>query len=183
MSMTFELGKLVIGAILLSALVVFLSKTAALFPFYMTIVVETFNVANIAAADNYVKQPLYDASLQGLRDRPIFNQRDPSLVTIQVLTSDGRNAVGNADEYAYQSVSPANKPYRQRGETIQVRISAVYPFEFTMWGRPVGFDVPVSFSITTTGLKYYKDLPLANPYTDGAIGDIHYFDYLLDEPW
>ena len=180
-----SIGKMVIGAIIVSVLVVFLSKIAALFPFYMTIVVETFNLSNIAAADNYVKQPYYDATLQGLRERPLFNQ-DPDSVVVAVrqLNSDGtvgREAVGSANEYDYEWEPDDTKPYRQRGEPLQITISAMYPFEFTLWGRDVGFDVPISFSLTTIGLKYYKDLPLANPYENDDIDDIGYYDYLHDE--
>ena len=174
------IGKMVIWAIIVSALVVFLSKAAALFPFYMTMVVETFNLANIAAADNYVKQPYYDASLEGLQERALFNQ-NPDDVVITVRNSAGREAIGSANEYDHEADAPMNKPYRQRGEPLEITVAAVYPFEFTMWGQPAGFDVPVSFSITTIGLKYYKDLPLDNPYTDFDISDVSYYDYLYDD--
>jgi len=171
-------GKLALKAIIISALVVFLSKVAALFPFYMTIVVESFNLANAAAADNYIKQPSYDAALAALCERPLFN-RNPGSVTIEVQNADGGRAVGSDNEYDYDGL--ADKPYRQRGRPLQVTVSALYPFEFTLWGRPVGFDVPVSFSLTVIGLKYYKDLPMDNPYTDGELADITYYDYLFDE--
>ena len=175
---------MVIGAILVSILVVFLSQVAALFPFYMTIVVETFNLSNIAAADNYVKQPFYDASLEGLQERPLFNQ-NPERVEIEVLNSAGRRAIGSADEFHYESADPMNKPYMQRGEELTVTVTALFPFEFSMWGQPVGVDVPISFSLTVAGLKYYKDLPISGLYSDGDIDDISYFfdDYDYGEDY
>ena len=175
------IAKIVLKAVIISALIIFLTKLSALFPFYMTIVVETFNLANIAAADNYVKEPYFDAALQGLQERPLFNLR-PDDVKITIFNEDGRRAVGSADEYDYLEAEDRDKPYMQRGKTVQIRIEAWYPFEFTMWGRPVGFDVPISFSLDTIGLKYYKDLPLDDdPYTDEDLDDITYFDDLWDE--
>lgn len=161
-----SLGRTAIGAILVSVIIVFLSKLAALFPFYMTMVTETFNLANIAAADNYIKFQYYDASINdvtGLRSRPLFNQ-NPWQVEIEVLNEDRESALGNDSEFYYIGEDDYNKPYRQRGKPITIIIRALYPFQFELWGRPVGFDVPVSFSLTTIGLKYYKDLPMDDPY-------------------
>jgi hypothetical protein len=51
-----------------------------------------------------------------------------------------------------------NKPYRQRGEPLTVEIKAVYPFSITLWGKKLEREIPVQFSMSTTGLKHYKDL-------------------------
>ena len=179
------IGKIVIGAILASVLIVFLSRLAALFPFYMTIVVETFNLANIAAADNYIKEPYLEAAEQGLQERPLFNQ-NPDEVRVEIWQIDDnggriREAVGSANEFDYEFDPSYAKPYRQRGAPLQITITAVYPMQFTLWGQEVGFDVPITFSLNTIGLKYYKDLPLDNPYEDDDFDDIDYFDYLYDE--
>ena len=167
------IGKMIIGAIITSVLVVFLSKVAALFPFYMTIVVETFNLANIAAADNYVKEPYYEETLDSLKKKPLFNQK-PDSIKIEILNADGEKALGNANEYYY--IDKDLKPYKQQGNPVKIIISAKYPFEFKLWGRTLDFDVPVSFNITAIGLKYYKDLELADPYNVGDIDDISYYE-------
>ena len=196
------LGKMVIGAILLSVLIMFLSSIAMLFPFYMTIVTETFNLANIAAADNYVKELYYDESLEGLRELPLFNDASTGDAEIFVFNADGialldldvsnrpiRDkasslrysegwAVGSNSEFDYNNIDGAfGKPYRQQGSKLRIIVTAEYPFEFTIWGQPVGFNVPVSFSLTTNGLKYYKDLPMDDPYdTADTLDDIIYYD-------
>ncbi len=193
---------MVIGAVLLSALIMFLSRTAALFPFYMTIVTETYNLANIASADNYIKEQYYEDALEDLRDRPLFNNAYTQDAEIYVLNEEGIEllemagssgtikerldsinfgdgwAVGSNDEYDYAVTDgPDGKPYRQQGRPVQIVVTAEYPFQFTMWGRDAGFNVPVSFSITTNGLKYYKDLPMDNPYdTSDVLDEIDYYD-------
>ena len=173
--------KLALYAILISIVVVFLSKMAALIPFYITMVTEAFTLANISAADNYLKRQHYEDSLEGLRSRPLYNVNADE-VRIYVLNEDGAArlqsdvsnrsieqklaslnsdhfAIGENNEFVYNATNgPFGKPYRQRGRPIQIIVTAVYPFQFMLWGRPAGFDVPVSFSITTIGLKYYKDL-------------------------
>ncbi|MDR1687854.1 MAG: hypothetical protein LBS21_04495 [Clostridiales bacterium] len=159
------LGKTVIGAIVISVLIVFFTKLAGMFPFYLTMITETFNLANIAATDNYIKEQYYTDSLDGLRSLPLYRE-NASSVEIEILNADGRTAVGDNDEYGYIDADPSFKPYLQRGNPVSIRISAVYPFQFELWGRPTAFDVPVSFSLTTVGLRYYKDLPIDDLYAD-----------------
>jgi len=154
--------KAVLAAIISVIIIYLLTQLAFFFPFYMTVVVETFNLSNVAANDNYVKETYYNASLDSLRDRPVF-RKDPDSVRIEVFNSDGRNAVGDDDEFSYfnDSIDPVLKPYRQRGEPVRVRVSAMYPVEIKLWGQPVPLrSIPVTFEITTIGLRYYKDLML-----------------------
>ncbi|GHU50712.1 hypothetical protein AGMMS49975_02290 [Clostridia bacterium] len=154
--------KAVITAVGISIAVYLLTQMAFFFPFYMTIVVEAFNLSNIAANDNYVERIYYEDSLYNLRDRPVFN-RTPSSVAIEVLNADGREAVGD-DPSAYSGYDGDTlgdgtyKPYRQRGEPVTVTVSAVYPVAVTLWGNTFTHNVPVSFEITSVGLRYYKDL-------------------------
>jgi hypothetical protein len=169
-------GKTVIGAILISTLVVFLAKVAALFPFFMTMVTETFNLANIASADNYIKDSYYQQSLKDLRERPFFNKL-PDRVEINVYNASDRWAVGSDDEYEYINDSPDNKPYMQKGDPVRIEVKAKYPFEFTIWGQTVSYEAPMSFRLTCYGLKYYKDLDMDNPYDlDGDPASIDYYD-------
>ena len=165
--------KAVLVAIISAAALFLLTHLAFIFPFYTTIVVETFNLANVAANDNYVKQTYWENSHDSLIERPIFkkswdwnagNGWDTGNIRITILNKDSRNAVGDDDEFYYDwdgdGPSPTGeyKPYCQRGEKITVMVNAVYPFEITMFGQNIRRNVPMSFSITTVGLKYYKDL-------------------------
>ena len=186
-------AKIFIWAIIISIMVVFLSRVVAIFPFYMTMVTEAFNMANIAAADNYVKEMYWNDAMEGLQSRPMFNDPNTADAYIFVLNETGMSmmnsdisalhasfgggmtvtgnssvAIGNNDEFYYVGIDGyIGKPYRQMGNPITIVVAAEFPFAFTLWGEEVGFNVPMSFTLTTTGLRYYKDLPLDNPYDLG----------------
>jgi len=180
--------KAVLVAIIASAALFLLTHLAFFFPFYITIVAETFNLANIAANDNYVRHEYWTESLEGLRDRPIFSKAylwNDNNISIEVIkgvpssadgkkcenicaagnSCNGRCAVGYNGAYASAYFYDENgwadraKPYRQRGEPVTVTVRAVYPFEVSMWGWTIRQEWPVSYHITTIGLRYYKDLP------------------------
>lgn len=127
------------------------------FPWYTTLIVETFNISQIAAGDNYLKQRYYDDTLERLKDKPIFrDNRDK--IKIIVENEDGRKAIGYNDEELYEGSMEGDKPYKQRGHTIEVELRAIYPLKVTVWGKTYTKDVPVSFTMKTVGLKHYKDL-------------------------
>ncbi len=142
------------------------------FPWYMSLIYETFNLSQIAAADNYLKNMNVDAAMNRLKSKPIFS--DPAvigLIEIEAENSYGTTAIGedNTDEaYVASGADDSSKPYRQRGEKITVRIKAGYPFRVKLANADVELVLPVSFQLSTTGLKYYKDLPYYKdiPYTD-----------------
>jgi len=170
-------AKTILIAILAGVAFIIVLQVAYFFPFYMTMVVEAFNMANIAANDNYIKVEYYEDALDKLRDRPMFNKfnsTDPHLAQIiarhiDEYDRDDGDAIepspGHPETY-YNAVdgpivSGVTKPYRQRGNAIKVTVNAWYPLRMTLWGREVTpVDIPVSFSMTTTTLKYYKDLDL-----------------------
>ncbi|MCL2048460.1 MAG: hypothetical protein FWG87_07005 [Defluviitaleaceae bacterium] len=158
--------KAVLIAIISTVVLFLIMQLAFFFPFYLTIVVEAFNLSNIAANDNYVKEMYYDHSLDGLRSRAVFNKL-PDEIMIEIVATDASGntweAVGDDDErtYSHQDgpyVNGTRKPYLQRGSPVTVTITAVYPIEMTLWGRTITHPFPVSFSMTSIGLKYYKDL-------------------------
>ena len=127
------------------------------FPWYATLVMETYHLSQAAANDNYLKESYYEDALDRFENRPIFRDKADKL-SISVTNADGRQAIGYDDETYYESLSLLQKPYRQRGNPVTVTISAVYPLKVTLWGNTYERELPVSFSITTTGLKHYKDL-------------------------
>lgn len=150
-------AKAILISIGVSAGLLLLTNFIAFFPWYSTLVVETFNLSQIAAGDNYVKQYDYDQTLNSLSNRPIFRKhRDKIKITI--LNADGGRAVGDDDEDIYYNLPEVSKPYRQRGDSLQITIEAVYPLQITIWGRPLERLVPITFSMNTVGLKHYKDL-------------------------
>lgn len=171
------IGKTIIIAILASVAFIIILQVAFFFPFYMTMVVEAFDMANIAANDNYIKWNYYSDAMDDLLSRPMFNEydsQDDCAAKITALHID--DEPGDAIELEInkdQSESFYNKkegikdidgnikPYRQRGNRIKIKVEAWYPLRMSLWGREVRpYDFPVSFSMTTTALKYYKDLEL-----------------------
>jgi hypothetical protein len=94
---------------------------------------------------------------------PVFNKESENII-IEVIGEEGQNAIGLDDVAFYNSYEGEHgKPYRQRGKKIRVTISAVYVFSLKLWSntnRTLSLNIPnnVSFSVTTAGTKYYKDL-------------------------
>lgn len=127
------------------------------FPWYTTLIVETFNISQIVAGDNYLKDSDYEDALARLKAKPIFKEYYDK-IEIKVETEDGHEARGKDDETIYETSVDQDKPYRQRGYTITVKLSAVYPLKVTIWGKTYVQDVPMDFSMKTVGLKHYKDL-------------------------
>ncbi len=127
------------------------------FPWYTTLIVETFNVSQIVAGDNYLKQMYYDDTLDRLQNKPIFKD-NPDKIELIVENEDGGKAIGYNDEELYEGSMENDKPYKQRGRTIEVELQAVYPLKVTVWGNTYTKDIPISFAMKTVGLKHYKDL-------------------------
>lgn len=132
------------------------------FPWYTTLIVETFNLSQIVAGDNYLKATYREDTLSRLQDKPIFREY-PDKIKIEVYKEDGSTkAEGDDDETIYETSVDQDKPYQQRGYTIEVKISAVYPLKITIWGRTIVQDIPMEFKMKTVGLKHYKDLDYYN---------------------
>ena len=169
--------KVVLVAITASAALFILTHLAFFFPFYMTVVIETFNLANVAANDNYIKYEYWDRSLTSLREQKMFEKSyewdhtNISVTAVKGSPGDSHGiAIGDIGEdgtafyYDNNGFADANKPYRQRGEPVTVTVRAVYPFEVSMWAWNIELSLPVEYSITAIGLKYYKDLPYDDLY-------------------
>lgn len=144
-------------AIVVAASIMVFTNLVFFFPWYMTLVIETFNLSQVAAGDNYIKQSYYDDALQRLKERPIYREH-PDQIEIEAFNEDNGRAVGNDDETVYANATELEKPYRQRGEPVTVTVRAVYPLSVKLWGEELRTEIPVSFSLTSVGLKHYKDL-------------------------
>lgn len=153
-----SVAKSILIAILASIFLLLLMNFIFFVPWYMTLVTETFSVSQMVSTDNYLKDTYYDDTMDRIKDRPIFETRDTT-ITLVVLNDSGLSAIGDDDpDIYYTNPSVSSKPYRQRGRPLSVTFTANYPLTITLWGTNYSRDIPVSFSLTTSGLKYYKDL-------------------------
>lgn len=152
------IAKAILAALLVSIGIMIFTNLVFFFPWYMTLVVETFNLSQIAASDNYIKKSYEDEILKRLRSRPFFN-RLPEEISIEATNADGYSAISDHnDESYYADLPEIRKPYRQRGEPITVQIKATFPLSVQLWGKEYTSKIPVTFTLKTTGLKHYKDL-------------------------
>lgn len=147
------IAKSILIAMIVAVCLMIFTQFIYFFPSYMTMVIETFNLSQIAASDNYIKNTYLTDSLRRLESHPNFSD-----VKIDVTNADGSTATGYDDETLYEHSADSEKPYRQRGNEVQVEVSALYRLSITLWGTPVEEYMRVSFTLTTTGLKHYKDL-------------------------
>lgn len=150
-------AKMTLASIIIAIALFVFTSFIYFFPWYSTVIVETFNLAQVVAGENYLAEDVYVDTLERIRDKPIFN-KNSNLVKITVLNEDGRSAIGDSNASIYEEAQDEDKPYRQRGNTIEVKIEAVYPLTVTVWGKDISKNIPVSFKMKTVGLKHYKDL-------------------------
>ncbi len=164
-------AKSILISILVTVAIFIFTNFIYFFPWYTTLIVETFNVTQIVASDNYLKEDYKEEVLENLKDRPIFKKRaDDIEISVRKEPDDSNehSAEGGNDASVYENDLDDNKPYRQRGEPVTVTIKAVYPFSIKLWGDTLERELPVSFTLKTIGLKHYKDL--------------EYCKYLYDDP-
>jgi archaellum component FlaF (FlaF/FlaG flagellin family) len=152
------IAKAILISILVSASILLFSNLVVFFPWYMTLVIETFNLSQVASCDNYIKISYYEDALYKLENTPIFN-KNATNINITVTNAYGRTAKGYDDENRYADDSEYDKPYLQRGEEITITISANFVPRITLWGKEIERYIPVSFTLKPVGLKHYKDLP------------------------
>ncbi|GAA0388081.1 hypothetical protein [Paenibacillus motobuensis] len=152
-------AKSILISIIAVIVIMLFTNLVFFFPWYMTLVVETFNVTQYVASDNYLKDTYYDDTKDRLEKRPIFS-RKANDIEIFAEHEDHHSARGHDDasDYDNEDIPDADKPYRQRGESVIVTISAIYPLSVKLWGETYEREIPVSFTLKTTGLKHYKDL-------------------------
>lgn len=134
------------------------------FPWYTTLIVETFHVSQIVASDNYLKKDLKKEVLDKLKDRPIYRKKANRIEisankTRANLDDEIKHSAEGEDLEPDKYFNDEDKPYRQRGESVTVTVSAVYPLSIRLWGKELEREIPVSFTLKTIGLKHYKDLP------------------------
>lgn len=140
------IAKAVLLTILTSVTILLFVNLAFFFPWYLTLVTETYSVSQIVAGDNYLKESYYEDAMERLQERPIYRDKADD-ISITVTNVDQDDAIGNDDETSYYEWNEMNKPYRQRGEPLTVEIKAVYPFSITLWGKKLEREIPVQFYV------------------------------------
>lgn len=144
-------AKAILISILVVAIFIVFTNFLLFFPWYMTLVYETYNLASVAANYNYLPRDEKEFILDNLKDRPVFNE---SPEKIQV-NSDRE---GEYSYDYYKDLDNSLKPYVQRGDTFYVEIRAAFPFRFEVAGSERRIDYEVSYRLPVTGIRYYKDL-------------------------
>ena len=186
------LKAILITMIAVSGLVIFLNL-AFFFPWYLTLVEKGFAVSQIVAANNYLPYDDYTDILREIKGLPVFSDREDKIV-IEALHDNGtgpapKDAIERSNAYSmedYYGEPDSVKPYVQMGNTVKIKLYASYPFRAQIFG---GFstltDIDVSFSMTTTTTKHYKDLDyeyIFDPYDPGLIADDNFFDWDIIMP-
>jgi hypothetical protein len=135
-----------LAVILVSFFMLSFTNFLMFFPWYLTLVYKTFNIATEASTVNYVQACMVDDAITDLSSRPIFTD-DVNVYMNDTLISRNTN----------------NESLRlQRGQKFSVKTSAKFPFIVKIFGREFKREVDINFSIPATGIQYYKDL---DPYS------------------
>jgi len=152
-------AKGILLAVIASLAIVILMNVAFFFPWYITLVETSFEVAQVVANENYLPYDTHEDICEELRNKPIFKE-NPESIEIEVTHSNGNNAIERypgktADDY-YDSSA---KPYVQRGNVVKVTVRATYPFRMQFAGKDItAANITIPFTIETITLKHYKDL-------------------------
>jgi hypothetical protein len=160
-------GKAILIAMIAAVSLIILFNVAFFFPWYLTLVEKGFAISQFIATDNYLKQNYYQDIMTELGDYQLFRAR---LDDVQIEAWHDNGAGGTAIEPSYHTLEEYYnddypKPYVQMGHPVLVIVSASYPLQMELFGTPIHellptlSDIHVSFKMTTTTTKHYKDLP------------------------
>lgn len=133
----------ILATILISMFVLTFSNFLTFFPWYMTLVYETFNLSTRASNINYISEDMVIDVKESLIDRPMFNRFEKEDIKIYMDdTLIDQNTI----------VEPL-----QRGEQFKVKLQAKFPFQIKAGNIDFERHLEVSFNIPTTGIKLYRD--------------------------
>jgi len=174
------LKAILISIITVAAIIVFVNM-AFFFPWYMEIVQTTFKVSQIISTDNYLAYDCYEDILNELKEKPIFREMADDVI-IEAIHQGGNmkpaielSGPHDVSTYYYPMSDETAKPYVQMGNMVTVTISAVYPFRMEMFGKKVtAAPIPVSFRMTTTTTRHYKDLEYDYGWSGHTIDEYDY---------
>lgn len=133
----------ILVVLIMTIFIMVFSNFILFFPWYLTLMYQTYNLSVQAASENYVSTSMVADVKNDLVTRPIFS-------------SMGADDIGVfMDEIKIDSFDP---DYLQRGERFTVGLECSFPFEIKFGDASLEREVSVKFEIPTTGLRYYKDL-------------------------
>lgn len=135
----------ILVTLILSVIFVTFSNFILFFPWYLTLVYETYHLSVQSAAENYISSQMIRDVREDLSNRPIYKRMGPG--DIEIFMDD------------VKVTEQSRLDYKQRGQTFTVAIQCRFPFEVRLSGIDFRRDIAVKFQIPTTGLKFYKDLP------------------------
>ena len=115
------------------------------FPWYLTLVYNTFNVATEASIVNYVTGDMVENVISDLESKPLY--RD-NISYVKVYMNDHVIKKGEND----------TNLRLQKGQSFNVSIEAQFPFVVKVFGQEFERKLPIKFTIPTTGVRYYKDM-------------------------
>lgn len=134
----------ILATLIITIFIMVFSNFILFFPWYLTLMYQTYNISIQAAGENHVSSCMAMDAKEDLVRRPIFSKMGEE--DIRVFMNDLE--IDNFNEPAYL----------QRGERFNVGLECTFPFEVKVGGAALVRGVSVSFEIPTTGLRYYKDL-------------------------
>jgi hypothetical protein len=167
-------ARTVLVVLIAAVSIVLFMNLAFFFPWYLSMVESGFAVSQMVATDNYLKNDNYERMMEKLTTLPIFRERQSSIKITAVHDNGGgadaiERTYTHSPEY-YYGLDEDMKPYVQMGKPVLVTVSASYPLQISLFGKPLHellqnlpdpefFDIKTSFKMTTTTTKHYKDLP------------------------
>ncbi|NMB34504.1 MAG: hypothetical protein GX992_09830 [Clostridium sp.] len=138
----------ILAAVLVSFFILSFTNFLLFFPWYLTLVYNTFNVATEASIVNYVTGDMVENVIADLESKPLY--RD-NIDGVRVYM-DNTQVVRGRDNTALRL---------QKGQSFNVSIEGRFPFSIKVFGREFEKKLSVKFTIPSTGIRYYKDM---DPY-------------------
>lgn len=142
----------ILAALLVSIFLLTFTNFIMFFPWYLTLVFETFNLSTQAAGANYIKPEMVRFIEDDLKSRPLF--KNPAVKDMVYVQMDGSRIRPSDDE-----ISVKTAYCKQRGSAFKVSITASFPFIIKAFGNTFTRTQEVTFELPTTGVRYYKELP------------------------
>lgn len=150
----------ILAALLISIFMLTFTNFIMLFPWYLTLVYETMNLSTDVATVNGITVDMLENVTNDLKDKPLFKRK---MSDLKVLIDDE-----DVTDIVFTEQVMLRK---QRGESIRVGIRAVFPFDLRLFGVTYSYEQEIMFDLTTTGVRYYKDMPY-DKLTGESVGPV-----------
>jgi hypothetical protein len=138
----------ILAVILVSFFILSFTNFLLFFPWYLTLVYNTFNTATEASIVNYVTGDMVGNVISDLESKPLYKDY---IGDVKVYMNDDVIREGEND----------TNLRLQKGDSFNVSIEAQFPFVVKVFGKEFEGKLPIKFTIPTTGVRYYKDM---DPY-------------------